>query len=134
MVDLGVVVLELEPSRTSLAGELLAEPSSAFHHRASNRLDEETDMAEKFDPVIEAALIQAAATLAVEASAFSERNQRAFSNFAGPHGAPIIDQTENRAQPLQILISEFGNALVEVRETYKEHLKHPRISSFPKPE
>lgn len=134
MVDLGVAVLELEPSHACLAGEILAEPSSAFHHRTSNRLDEETDMAEKFDPVIEAALIQAAATLAAEASAMAERNMRAQSDFVTTKGMPMIEQAEARDDPMHQILGYFDHALVEVRETYKEHLKHPRISSFPKPE
>lgn len=89
-------------------------------------------MTEKFDPVIEAALIQAAAALAVEASGLAERNLRAKSNMAGPHGLPIIDQTADRADPLQNVMSVFRNALVEVREEYREHLKAPRLSAYPK--
>lgn len=89
-------------------------------------------MTEKFDPVIEAALIQAAAALAVEASGQTERNLRAISNIAGPHGLPILDQAEDRDDSLQNVVSVFRNALVEVREEYKEHLRAPRISAYPK--
>lgn len=88
-------------------------------------------MTEKFDPIIEAALIQAAAALAVEASGLAERNLRAKSNMAGPHGLPIIDQTADRADPLQNVVSVFRNALVEVREEYRDHLKAPRLSAYP---
>jgi hypothetical protein len=33
---------------------------------------------------------------------------------------------------LQNVMSVFRNALVEVREEYREHLKAPRLSAYPK--
>lgn len=86
-------------------------------------------MSEEFDPAIEAALIQAAAMLAVEASAFAERNARAETDMFNRHNQPIIDQPEVRDDPMGIVSDYFTDALVEVRDRYKLHLKSPRFSA-----
>ncbi|MCP1215608.1 hypothetical protein NKW53_05945 [Acetobacter orientalis] len=83
-------------------------------------------MTKEFDPVIEAALIQAAAALAVEASAFTERNLRATSSVVGPSGLPEIEDDKDK-QPNDALVSAFAGMLPEVREVYRQHVIAPRL-------
>lgn len=78
-------------------------------------------MSEKLDPVIEAALIQAAASMAVEAHAVSERNQRALSNISGPHGLPVIEQEADRNGAITSMGALFTEALHEVTRRYTKN-------------
>ncbi|GFE98107.1 hypothetical protein [Gluconobacter sp. Gdi] len=78
-------------------------------------------MTEKVDPLIEVALIQAAATIAVEASAYRERNLRARARVSGPLDLPVIDG-EDGTYTVTIVADHFGAALDAVKEQYAEHL------------